>query len=279
MVAAMAETFAGKRVLVTGASSGIGAAVCEALAREGAHLVLAARRVERLEEQAAKCRGLGAQAHVVPADVTQVDACQRMVQESVRALGGLDMVVVNAGLSMWAKFEEITDLSMFRTLMETNYLSAVYTTHFALPHLLASKGRIVAVSSLTGKTGVPTRTAYAASKHAMNGFFDSLRAELSHTGLTITVVCPGFVKTEARIHALAGDGGPLKENPLGQEEDSMSAEECARQTLAAARARKRELIMTPLPRLALIAKVLVPGLIDRIARKRVLLDPFQGPKL
>jgi NAD(P)-dependent dehydrogenase (short-subunit alcohol dehydrogenase family) len=128
MVAAMAETFAGKRVLVTGASSGIGAAVCEALAREGAHLVLAARRVERLEEQAAKCRGLGAQAHVVPADVTQVDACQRMVQESVRALGGLDMVVVNAGLSMWAKFEEITDLSMFRTLMETNYLSAVYTT-------------------------------------------------------------------------------------------------------------------------------------------------------
>lgn len=277
MVGVMAETFAGKRVLVTGASSGIGAAVCEALAREGAHVVLAARRVDRLEEQAAKCRAAGAahgaQAHVVAADVTREDACQHMVQESVRLLGGLDMVVVNAGVSMWAKFQDITDLSLFRTMMESNYLSAVYTTHFALPHLLASRGRLVAVSSLTGKTGVATRTGYSASKHAMNGFFDSLRAELFRTGLTITLVCPGFVKTEARVHALAGDGGTLKENPLGDEERSMSAEECARQLLAAARARKRELVMTPLPRLAMIAKVLAPGLIDRVARKRVLLEP------
>ena len=266
----MAESFAGKRVLVTGASSGIGAALSEALAREGAQLVLAARRVDRLEEQAAKCRALSTEArvHVVRADVSREDECRRMVEESVRLLGGLDLVVVNAGQSMWALFEEITDLSVFRTLMDVNYFSAVYTTYFALPHLKASRGRLLAISSLTGKTGVPTRTAYAASKHAMQGFFDSLRAELWQSGVSITVVSPGFVKTEVREHALAGDGKPLRENPLGDEADSMTAEECARRALDATRARKRELVMTALPRLALIARVLVPELIDGIARRR-----------
>jgi NAD(P)-dependent dehydrogenase (short-subunit alcohol dehydrogenase family) len=274
----MAERFHGQRVLVTGASSGIGAALCELLAHEGARVVLAARRLDRLEEQAARCRALGGEAFVVRADVSREDDCRRMVEESVRVLGGLDMVVVNAGQSMWALFEEITDLSVFRTLMETNYFSAVYTTYFALPYLKASRGRLVAVSSLTGKTGVPTRTAYAASKHAVQGFFDSLRAELLGSGVTVTVVSPGFVKTEVRTHALAGDGRPLRENPLGDEAESMSAEECARRTLEAARARKRELVMTPLPRLALIAKVLVPGVIDRVARRRTLVDK-SGPRL
>ena len=271
----MTTSFHGKRVLVTGASSGIGAALCAQLAADGARVVLAARRVDRLQEEAARCRTIGkdrgAEAFVVQADVTREDDCARMVQEAVAALGGLDIVIVNAGVSMWALFDEVTDLSIFRTLMETNYYSAVYTTHFALPHLKTSRGQLVAISSLTGITGVPTRTAYAASKHAMNGFFDSLRAELWQTGVSVTVICPGFVKTEVRSHALAGDGKPLRENPMGDESHLMTADECARQTLVAVKKRKRSLIMTPLPRLTLIAKALFPERIDAVARKRTLL--------
>ncbi|HVO30776.1 MAG TPA: SDR family oxidoreductase [bacterium] len=261
-------SFAQKRVLITGASSGIGAELARQLAAEKARVVLAARRADRLDEVAKECRALGGEAHVVTADVTQEADCKRMVEQTVAALGGLDLLIVNAGNSMWALFEDITDLSIFRKLMETNYLSAVYTTYYALPHLKASKGRIVAMSSLTGKTGVPTRTAYSASKHAMNGFFDSLRAELWKSGVTVTVVCPNFVKTEIRERAFAADGKPLRENPLGDERDSMTAEECARITLAGVRRGKREVIMTAAGKIGKYLKPFAPGLIDAIARKK-----------
>ncbi len=264
----MRENLQGKRTLITGASSGIGAELARQLAREGARLALAARRADRLEAVATECRSLGAQAHVLLADVTREQDCERMVTETLEALGGLDLLVVNAGISMWALFEEITDLSIFRRIMETNYLSAVYTTYFALPHLRASRGRIVAMSSLTAKTGVPTRTAYAASKHAMNGFFDSLRAELWGTGVEVTIICPGFVSTEIREHALAGDGKPLSSNPLDEARESMSVEECARQTLDAIKKGRRELVMTPEGKLGQYLRPFAPGLIDAVARRK-----------
>lgn len=261
-------SFEGQRVLITGASSGIGAELARLFAGEKARVALAARRRERLEEVAKECRARGGEAHVVLADVSKEEDCKRMIAETVAALGGLDVLVVNAGISMWALFEEVTDLSIFRTIMETNYLSAVYTTYYALPHLKASKGRILAMSSLTGKTGVPTRTAYAASKHAMNGFFDSLRAELWNTGVSVTVVCPSFVATEIRTHALAGDGKPLTKNPLDEARESMDVETCARISLEAVRRRKREVVMTAAGKIGKYLKPFAPGLIDAVARRK-----------
>ena len=259
--------FIGKRVLITGASSGIGAELALQIARGGGRVALAARRADRLEEHAAACRTAGGEAFVVTADVSREDECKRMVAESVAHLGGLDLVFVNAGISMWELFEKVTDLSIFRTIMETNYYSAVYTSAFALPHLKASRGRFVAISSLTGKTGVPTRTAYAASKHAMNGFFDSLRAELWRSGVGVTIICPGFVATDVRKHALTGDGSTLKHNPL-DEDDGMTVQECVRRILRAVEKGKRELVMTPFPTLTLMLRLIYPELLDRIARKR-----------
>jgi short-subunit dehydrogenase len=261
-------TFEKKRILITGASSGIGAEMARQFAKEKARIVLAARRAERLEEVAKEVRVLGGEAHVVLADVAKEADCKRMVEDTVAALGGLDLLVVNAGISMWALFSEITDLSIFRTIMETNYLSAVYTTYYALPHLKTSRGQIAAISSLTGKTGVPTRTAYAASKHAMNGFFDSLRAELWDSGVKVTVICPGFVATEVRQHALSGDGTPIKTNPLDEAKESMSAEECARLAIRAIRKGKREEIMTGIAKAGMVAKIFFPGMIDAIARRK-----------
>jgi short-subunit dehydrogenase len=260
--------FTGKRVLITGASSGLGAEMARQLAKEGARIVLSARRAEELEKVAVEVRALGGEAHVVTADVSKQDDCRKMVDATIAAIGGLDLLIVNAGISMWALFEDVTDLSIFRTIMETNYLSAVYCTYYALPHLKSSRGRIAAISSLTGKTGVPTRTAYAASKHAMIGFFDSLRAELWDKKVGVTVICPGFVKTEVRKNALAGDGKKLKENPLGDEEDSMTVETCARIALRAIRKGKREEIMTTTAKVGMLVRPFFPGIIDAIARRK-----------
>jgi short-subunit dehydrogenase len=152
--------------------------------------------------------------------------------------------------------------------MKVNYLGAVYCTHYALPHLRASRGRLVSVASLAGRTGVPTRTGYAASKHAMMGFFDSLRIELADTGVTVTMILPGFVSTGIRENATGPDGKPIQVSPV-KEGEVMGVEECARITLKAVEARRREVVMTARGRIGLFLKLLAPGLVDRIARRAI----------
>ena len=262
----------GQSVLLTGASSGIGRELALVLARQGARLALAARSRDALEEVATACRALGAEALVLPTDVTDSQACGRAVEATVAALGGLDVLVNNAGLSMWARFEEITDLSLFERIMRVNYLGAVYCTHHALPHLKQRRGLLVAISSLTGKTGVPTRSAYAASKHAMQGFFDTLRIELRGR-VDVLVVSPGFVATGVRERALGADGQPLRQSPRDEGRGTMSATECADRIAAAMERRDRELTMTAQGRVGLWLKLLAPGLVDRMAAHAVRTRP------
>ncbi|HEU4452343.1 MAG TPA: SDR family oxidoreductase [Longimicrobium sp.] len=266
----MADAFRDNVVIVTGASAGIGRELALQLAARGAHLALAARDPVKLEEVAAECRARGVRAIAVPTDVGDEEQCGELVERTVGEFGRLDTLVNNAGISMWARFDEVTDLSGFEALMRVNYLGSVYCTHHALPHLKRSRGRIVGVSSLTGKTGVPTRSGYAASKHAMTGFFDSLRIELADSGVTVTMVYPGFVATEIRERAFGPDGRPLGAgNSPVREREVMTAEECARQILEAAASRRRELIMTTRGKVGWILKVFAPGLIDRIAAKAI----------
>lgn len=258
-------------VVVTGASSGIGAELARQLADQGAWLSLAARDAGRLEEVAAECTERGGRALVVPTDVGEEAQCAALVERTVEEYGRLDTLVNNAGLSMWAYFEEITDLSIFETLMRVNYLGSVYCTHHALPHLKRARGRIVGVSSLTGKTGVPTRSAYAATKHAMVGFFDSLRIELMETGVTVTMVYPGFVSTEIRERAFGPDGAPLGAgNSPVRESEVMAPEECARLIVEGAAKRKREVVMTGRAKVGQWLKLVAPGVVDRIARDAIL---------
>ena len=174
--------YAGKVVVVTGASQGIGKALCLELAAQRPRLVLAARDAAALEAVAAECRARGAETLVVPTDVGDEAACRALVERAVERFGGVDVLVNNAGMGMLARFEDVTDLSLYERLMRVNYLGSVYPTFYALPHLKRSRGQIVAVSSLAGLNGVPMRTAYAATKHAQMGFFDSLRIELRDDG-------------------------------------------------------------------------------------------------
>jgi short-subunit dehydrogenase len=257
----------GKTVIITGASVGIGEELAVALASRGANLVLAARGAEALEKVKKRCEQAGARAITVTADVAQPEDCQRMAGRAVEAFGGIDILVNNAGISMGARFEEITDLSIFERVMRVNYLGAVYCTHFALPHLKARQGLLVAISSLTGKTGVPTRTGYAASKHAMQGFFDSLRIELLGSGVDVLVVSPGFVATGIRDRALGPDGQPLRRSFRDESRGTMDVATCVALILKAIERREREVVMTAQGKVLQVLKLVAPGLVDRLAQR------------
>jgi NAD(P)-dependent dehydrogenase (short-subunit alcohol dehydrogenase family) len=262
------SAFADQVIVVTGASEGIGRALCLALAPQRPRLVLAARNRERLESLAAECRRLGAQAQVVPTDVTDEAACHALVDAAVAQFGGIDVLVNNAGGTMWTRLDELTDLSIFERLMRLNYLGSVYPTFHALPHLKRSRGRIVAVSSMAGLIGVPTRTGYSAAKHAVVGFFDSLRVELADAGVSVTIVCPDFVVSEIHKRALGPDGKPLGDNPMAQSK-IMTAEECAHRIIDAMQRRERLVVTSGRGRLARWLKLLAPGRIDAMAAKAI----------
>ncbi len=255
-------------VIITGASSGIGRELACQLAEQRAKLVLAARNPEALEQVAAECRAKGGEAAAVPTDVSAAEQCRRLVEQAVERYGRIDMLINNAGTTMWARVEEIQDLNIFEKVMRTNYLGSVYCTYYALPYLKQARGRIVGVSSLTGKAGVPTRSGYAASKHAMAGFFDSLRIELQSSGVTITMVYPGFVATGVQARGFGSDGKPLGKTPL-QMDAIMPTAECARIILRAAARRQREEVMTLRGKFGQWLKLIAPGLVDRIAAKAI----------
>lgn len=254
----------GQVVVLTGASLGIGAEVARVLAAERAQLVLAARNVGRLQDVAELCRRHGADVEVVLCDVSVETDCRALITRALARFGRIDTLICNAGQAMWARAEEVTDWSVYERLLRVNYLGAVYCALAALPHLRASKGRIVAVSSLAGKTGVPMRGGYAAAKAALNGFFDSLRIELVGSGVSVTIICPGFVGTGSRVRNLGPDGAPLGRSPVN-EAAMMPVGECARQLLDAAEHRDRELVMTARARFAMWLKMLFPSLVDRMA--------------
>jgi len=260
--------FSGNVVVITGASEGIGRALAEALAPQGAKLVLAARNAARLEALAETCRAAGAEVLVVPGDLTDEAQCRALVEATIARFGRLDTLVANAGRTMWARVDEIRDTEIFRGVMELNYFSVVWLTLAALPHLKASRGRIVPVASVAGLTGVPSRSAYCASKHAVIGFFDSLRIELAGTGVTVTTICPDFVVSEIHRRALDGEGRPLGQSPM-QEAKIMTSEECAALMVPAMAARRRMLITSTRGKLGRFLKIFAPGIIDRIAAKAI----------
>jgi NAD(P)-dependent dehydrogenase (short-subunit alcohol dehydrogenase family) len=260
--------FTDKVVIITGASEGIGRALSLALAPQRPKIVLAARNAERLGSLCREVEALGAKGLVAPTDLTEEGECRGLIEQAVAEWGGIDLLVNNAGGTMWTMLEEIEDTSIFERLMRLNYLGSALCTYYALPHLKRSRGRIVGVSSVAGLTGVPTRTAYAASKHAMFGFFDSLRVELMGTGVSVTMVAPDFVLSEIHKRALGGDGQPLGRSPL-QQGRIMTAEECAQRMVPAIERRERMLLLSPRSKAGYFLKFLAPGLVDRIAAKAI----------
>ena len=260
--------YAGKVVIVTGASQGIGKALSLALAPQRPRLVLAARDTRALAAVAQDCEARGAEAHVVGCDVSEEASCRALVEAARERFQAIDVLVNNAGMGMLARFEDVTDLSQYERLMRVNYLGSVYPTFYALPHLKRSRGQIVAISSLAGLCGVPHRSAYAATKHAQIGFFDSLRIELSETGVSVSVIAPYFVQSEIRKRSPGPDGQTVASSPI-REAEIMSAEECARRIVRAMERRQRILVMTLKGKLGRWVGLAFPALVDQLAAEAV----------
>ncbi|MCG9748685.1 SDR family oxidoreductase [Shewanella sp. Isolate8] len=263
------QTLANKVVIITGASEGIGRALAKAMAPLGCRLVLTARSQARLHSLQQELSSIASVPPlVVPADVTDADACQGLIDTCVAHFGRLDILVNNAGMTMWSRFEDLEDLAILERVMRVNYLAPAMLTHYSLPYLKASRGQIVVVASVAGLTGVPTRSGYSASKHAVMGFFDSLRIELAEHDVAVTHICPDFVVSEIHKRALDGKGKPLGKSPM-QEAKIITAEQCAQMMLPAIVGRKRLLITSLRGRLGRWFKIVAPGLIDKIARKAI----------
>jgi short-subunit dehydrogenase len=262
--------FSNKTVLITGASSGLGAALAHAFAEVGANLALFSFEKERQEEVAASCRRLGVEAVPVIGDVTSTEDCARYIDTAVSELGGIDVLLCNAGISMWSKFEDIEDLGIFRKLMEVNFMGAINCIHPALPHLRKSKGVITAITSIQSKIGVPLHTGYVASKHALQGFCESLRMELEGSGVDILTVLPHWIRgTDLRKNALSGQGKALGESSRKHSSESVSVEEACSAILDAIRDRRRDLILPWKLKVLMALHVVAPNMAESIIKGAV----------
>lgn len=256
--------FKNKVVWITGASSGIGEHLAYALAREGARVVLSSRNKKELERVQTGCVA-GSEVHIVPLDVTNADAVAPVAAEIARTIGPVDILINNAGISQ-RDLALNTNLSVDRKIMEVNYFGTLAITKVVAADMQARKtGHIVVMSSVLGKIGVPYRSAYAASKHALHGYFDSLRAELHKDGIKVTLICPGYVFTNVTANALKGDG-----TPNAVIEDSTRSgfppDIFAIKALKAIRQYRREVVIAKTEGLGVLLQRFVPALYARIAR-------------
>ncbi|MFN7780509.1 MAG: SDR family oxidoreductase [Betaproteobacteria bacterium] len=260
--------YAGKTIVVTGASDGIGAELARQLAADKPRLVLAARNAAGLEAVAAQCRALGAEALVVPTDVGEREQCERLIAAAAQVGGGIDVLIHNVGVSTHASLADALDHGMFERVLRVNLMGSVWCTRAALASLKARRGRILAVCSLAGRLGIAHRTAYCASKFAQDGFFQALRAELEGSGVSVTIAYPGLVATGFAAHSLDAQGRAYGQWIIKRNQ-AMAVEDCAARILAGLATGKAEVVLTGRGRLALWLKLLSPSLVDRLTRSTV----------
>ncbi|GAB4493416.1 MAG: SDR family NAD(P)-dependent oxidoreductase [Saprospiraceae bacterium] len=263
----MSDYFKNKRVWLTGASSGIGEALAYAFAEAGAHLIISARNEQELNRVAAECANLGAASVLVqPLDLAQHDAIPGIVEKVIRQVGKVDILLNNGGISQRSLVKD-TSLEVVKNLMNVNFFGTVALTKALLPNMLTHQlGHIVTITSLTGKFGSPMRSAYAASKHALHGFFDSLRAELANTPIRVTLICPGFVRTNISINALTGDG--TKQNKMDDATDKgMQPEVLAQKILRTIENGKEEVYFGGKEVLGVYIKRFFPAYFSRLIKR------------
>jgi NAD(P)-dependent dehydrogenase (short-subunit alcohol dehydrogenase family) len=201
------DSLRNKTVFITGASSGIGRATAIRLAGIGAQIGISGRNRDALDDVRREIEAAGGIAFVAPADVTASEEVCQAIEATVTHFGKLDILIASAGLSMRAYFDS-SSLEAMERVMRVNFFGTLYATHFALPHVKKTKGSLVAISSLTGKRGIPSYAIYGASKFAIQGLYDALRLELMPDGVHVGVVSPAFVDTPLRSNVLGPDGKP-----------------------------------------------------------------------
>ena len=260
-----------KVVVISGASSGIGKACAWHFAKNGSKVVLAARSEEKLKAIGKEMMIAGYEILTVRADVSNEEDCQNLISETINRFKVIDVLINNAGISMRATLEEM-DLSVMKKVMDINFFGTVFCTKYALPFILKSKGSIVGVSSIAGFKGLPARTAYSASKFAMQGFLESLRIENLKKGLHVLIACPGFTASNIRNTALSKDGEVQRESPR-DESKMMTAEKVAEYIYKAVINRQNSLVLTFNGKLTVFLNKLIPSVIDRLVYNYLKKEP------
>lgn len=260
------SSLSGKVLWITGASSGIGEALAYALARKNAKLILSARRKEELARVKGNCPAAAqADIRMLPLDLEKSDTLRLSVDAAVQLFGHIDILINNGGISQRSMVAE-TSLSVDRKLMEVNYFGTVALTKHLLPHFIRRKaGHFITVSSVTGKFGTPYRSGYAASKHALHGFFDALRAEHHKDNIRVTMVCPGFIRTPITLSALTADGSPLNKMDEAQYKGK-PVDWCARKIVSAIEKNREEIYIGGREVMAVYLKRFFPRLFSRVIR-------------
>lgn len=253
-----------KVIWITGASSGIGEHLAYALAKAGARLILSSRKLPELERVKANCPP-GSEVVIEPLDVGDFVAIPEVAKKVLARFGQVDILINNAGISQ-RELALDTKFEVDQQIMNVNYLGTVALTKLIAPVMVARKsGQIVVMSSVMGKFGAPYRSAYAASKHALHGFFDSLRAELHPYNVKITILCPGYVRTNVTINALRGDGAP-NQVMADSTASGYPPEVFANKALKAIANQREEVVIGQKEALGVYIKRFAPSVYSRIAR-------------
>jgi len=254
-----------KVIWITGASSGIGEALTYELAKRKTKLILSARRKDELERVKGNCSPeVQPDIRVLPFDLAELSTHKLAAEAAVQLFGHVDILVNNGGLGQNSLIVE-TEIDVDKRVMDINYFGTISLTKSLLPHFIRQKsGHYVNVSSLTGHFGTPQRSAYAASKHALHGFFDALRAEHFRDNIKVTMICPGFVQTALRFSAVTGDGSTVKK--VEDVHKRMSAEACARKIVKAINRKKEEAYIGGKEVIMIYIKRFFPTLFSRIIR-------------
>lgn len=253
-----------KTIWITGASSGIGEALALQLSALPVNLILSARRESELERVQANCLNPN-RVKILTLDLAQPETHANKTEAAIAFFGQVDLLINNGGISQRSLVKD-TVLDVDRRLMEVNYLGSVSLTKCLLPHMMnRGSGQFVVVTSLTGKFGTPYRSGYAASKHALHGFYDSMRAELEDQGILVTIAAPGFVKTNVSLNAFVGDGS--KANVMDDAQaNGISAEACAKSIIKATIKGKREIYIGK-ESYGVYVKRFFPGLFSRMIKR------------
>jgi len=259
--------YRGLMVVITGAAGGLGSALCRRFGAAGARVVALDIDGTRAEALAADLQALGVPALGLACDVSDEAACRAAMARATEAYGGIDVLVNNAGISARCLLRDAQP-EVTRRVMAVNFFGAVLATQVALESLIARRGQIVVISSIAGFSPLVGRTAYAASKHALHGFFDSLRSELRGEGVDILLVCPSFIATGIEGSALGGDGRRLgaPRKTVGGE---ATPDEVAQRIVSAAQARQRLCLPAVTARLAWWISRLAPRAYERLMLRRV----------
>jgi len=261
------ESISGKVVWITGASSGIGEALVKAFAAQNAKIILTARREEELLRVKKEAGLSDENSLILPLDLYHTEGIAKSVEQIKQKFGTIDILVCNAGVVQRFAVKDST-IEVDRQIMELNFFAVTALTKSVLPTMLEKKsGHIVVISSVMGKVAIPNRSMYAASKHALHGFFDALRGEVFRDNIGVTVICPGYVRTNISINAVNADGKQYGKMDKGQEE-GMAPEKCANGIIRAIKKNKDEVFIGGKELRIILLKRFFPGLLNYILKRR-----------